>query len=203
MVLSVLSGEKPVTEAIEKARISRGTYYQMETRALRAMLAALNPLAASRQDGSADLSAAAAARIAQLEGRVKGLEQEKRRADRLLLLTRKAMRLVPMALPRGRPPKKALPYLTRSAKPRSKGSKAKAKAMASPSSTPTTAGESAPSGGFVRAGARSLLPAAGGWFPPAPGASRCRGVAASALLPVPGARSASPVDRPASDPCSA
>lgn len=139
MVLSVLSGEKPVSDAIEEAKISRGTYYQLETRALKAMLAALNPLAASREDGSADLSAAATARIGQLEERVKGLEQEKRRADRLLLLTRKAMRLPPAAPRRGRPPKKALPYLTRSARPSSKRSKAKA--TASPSSIPTTAGE--------------------------------------------------------------
>src|SRR5262249_20415102 len=102
MVLSVLSGEKPVTEAIQEAKISRGTYYQMETRALKAMLAVLNPLASSREDGSADLSAAAAARIGQLEDRVRDLEQDKRRAERLLYLTRKAMRLPPIASPRGR-----------------------------------------------------------------------------------------------------
>ena len=47
MLLSVLSGEVPVTDAITQAKISRATYYQLETRALQAMLAALNPLAAS------------------------------------------------------------------------------------------------------------------------------------------------------------
>lgn len=141
MVLSVLSGEKPVSDAILEAKISRGTYYQMETRALKAMLAALNPLAVNKEDGSADLSAAAAARIAQLEQRVRALEQEKRRADRLLLLTRKAMRLPPIAPRRGRPPRTGLPGLIRSAKPRSKPSKAKASPSAS--STPTTPGESA------------------------------------------------------------
>ena len=139
MVLSVLSGEKPVTEAIGEAKISRGTYYQLETKALRAMLAALNPLGSSKADGSPDLSAVAAARIGQLEERVRDLEREKRRADRLLLLTRKAMRLAPIAPRRGRPPKKALPYLTPSSKPRSKLSKAKA--SAGTSSTPTAAGE--------------------------------------------------------------
>jgi len=41
MVLSVLSGEKPVTDAITEAGISRGRYYQLETRALSAMLRAL------------------------------------------------------------------------------------------------------------------------------------------------------------------
>jgi len=139
MVLSVLSGEKPVSDAIGEAKISRGTYYQLETKALRAMLAALNPLASSTAEGSSDPSAVVTARIGQLEERVRDLEREKRRADRLLLLTRKAMRLPPIAPRRGRPPKKGLAYLIGSAKPRSKRSKAKASPVAS--STPTTVGE--------------------------------------------------------------
>lgn len=141
MVLSVLSGEKPVTEAIQEAKISRGTYYQMETRALKAMLAVLNPLASSREDGSADLSAAAAARIGQLEDRVRDLEQDKRRAERLLYLTRKAMRLPPIASPRGRKPRRVLPTLIR--RPRRRSRTSKVKAPPSVSSTPTAAGESA------------------------------------------------------------
>src|SRR5258708_2028824 len=64
MLLSVLSGETPVTDAIVRAKISRGTYYQLETRALKAILAAMNPLASSAPDGAADLSAATG-RIAQ------------------------------------------------------------------------------------------------------------------------------------------
>ena len=43
MVLSVLSGEKPVTDAISEAGISRATYYHLETRALSSMLRALAP----------------------------------------------------------------------------------------------------------------------------------------------------------------
>ena len=35
MILEVLSGEKPVTDAIEQAKISRGHYYQLEERALK------------------------------------------------------------------------------------------------------------------------------------------------------------------------
>lgn len=141
MVLSVLSGEKPVSEAIVEAKISRGTYYQMETRALKAMLAALSPLASTKEDGSADLSAAAGARIGELEEKVSELEQHRRRAERLLYVTRKAMRLAPIALPRGRKPKVALPALMPIGRRRSKRSKAKA--SASPSSTPTAVGESA------------------------------------------------------------
>jgi hypothetical protein len=91
LVLSVLSGEIPVTDAIERAKISRGTYYQLETRALRAVLAAMNPLASSGADGAQDLSAATQ-RIEQLEAQVHRLEQEKRRTQRLLLLTRKSIR---------------------------------------------------------------------------------------------------------------
>jgi hypothetical protein len=96
LVLSVLSGEIPVTDAIERAKISRGTYYQLETRALRAVLAAMNPLASSAADGAADLSAATQ-RIEQLEAQVRRLEQEKRRTQRLLLLTRKSIR-APVAM---------------------------------------------------------------------------------------------------------
>jgi len=96
LVLSVLSGEIPVTDAIERAKISRGTYYQLETRALRGILAAMNPLASNGADGAADLSAATQ-RIEQLEAQVHRLQQEKRRTQRLLLLTRKSIRGAPVA----------------------------------------------------------------------------------------------------------
>jgi hypothetical protein len=107
MLLSVLSGETPVTDAIERAKISRATYYQLETRALKAMLTAMNPLASNTADGAQDLTAATG-RIAQLEAQVQRLEQQKRRTQRLLLLTRKSIR-APIAMrlrtrhPRGRP----------------------------------------------------------------------------------------------------
>jgi polyhydroxyalkanoate synthesis regulator phasin len=139
-VLSVLSGEKPVSDAIEEAKISRGTYYQLETRALRAMLAALNPLASTQVDGSAQLSPIATARLTELQEKVERLEAEKRRADRLLYVTRKAMRLPPIKPPRrGRPPKGTLPALSPRRKLRSTPSKEKASATST--STPTTVGE--------------------------------------------------------------
>src|SRR5919204_1852374 len=43
MILSVLSGQTPVTDAIEQAQISRGHYYQLEERALQAILEAVEP----------------------------------------------------------------------------------------------------------------------------------------------------------------
>src|SRR5260370_1642379 len=43
LVLSVLSGARPVTDIIEEALISRPMYYQLEEKAIRATLAALTP----------------------------------------------------------------------------------------------------------------------------------------------------------------
>jgi hypothetical protein len=103
MVLSVLSGEKPVTTAIEELGISRGFYYQLETKALNAMLLSLAP----GSDGSAAPDATGTSRrITELEEKVSRLEQEKRRAERLLLLTRKALPPSAVKIPgKGRPPK--------------------------------------------------------------------------------------------------
>ncbi len=101
MVLSVLSGERPVTEAIGEAKISRGFYYQLETRALMAMLRALTP--GTEVDGSAD--ATLSGRLAALEAQVKRLQQEKRRAERMLLLTRKLVKPGPVSTGAGRPPR--------------------------------------------------------------------------------------------------
>ena len=102
MVLSVLSGETPVTTAIERGGISRGFYYQLETKAINAMLLALAP--GSDGDPSSDASSTTR-RIADLEDKVIQLEQEKRRAERLLFLTRKVVRPGPMKTAKGRPPK--------------------------------------------------------------------------------------------------
>ena len=85
MVLSVLSGEKPVTDAINETGISRATYYHLETRALSAMLRSLGPGAEETVDGSPQRQ------LLQLERKVKLLEQGKRRAERLLLMTRRVM----------------------------------------------------------------------------------------------------------------
>jgi hypothetical protein len=105
MLLSVLSGEMPVTDAIAQAKISRGTYYQLETRALNAILAAMNPLASNGPSGES----AASERIAQLEAMLKRSAQENRRTQRLLLLTRKSIRAPLTTGRRGRPPKALVP----------------------------------------------------------------------------------------------
>jgi hypothetical protein len=94
----------PVTTAIAQAKISRATYYKLETRALNAMLAAMNPLAGQAADGRADLSAASQ-RIAELEGKVQTLERDKRRAERLWLLTRRTLKAPIVSGRRGRWPR--------------------------------------------------------------------------------------------------
>lgn len=127
LILSVLSGERPVSDAIAESGLSRNTYYQLEEKALDAMLAALGPKPPGRK---ADQSA----EIAALEAKVAKLEEEKRRTERLLLLTRKVVRrgrLTPPGLGRSRSTKAG-------AKP-SNGSEPRSLSSASPS-TPTTAG---------------------------------------------------------------
>lgn len=86
MVLSVLSGEKPVSDAISEVGISRGTYYQLETRALSAMLRALAANAAEETE-----EASPQRQVLKLERKVRQLEQAKRRAERLLLMTRRVL----------------------------------------------------------------------------------------------------------------
>jgi hypothetical protein len=101
MVLSVISGERPVTEAIEEAAISRGTYYQMEEKALRAMLVALSP-AAGPEGAEESALEVAKGEIQTLQERVKKLEREKRRTERLLYVTRKVVKPGPVAMRDGR-----------------------------------------------------------------------------------------------------
>lgn len=152
MVLSVLSGEQPVTEAIVGAGISRGLYYQLEEKALRAMLRALSPGGSLDEVGTPGADGMLK-RMTELEEQVKSLEQEKRRSERMLLLTRKLMRKGPVTTGRGRPPKSrtqgspARPNSTRpgansSTRSPSQGTLPPAPASDGPS-TPTKAGETA------------------------------------------------------------
>lgn len=139
MVLSVLSGERPVTEVVEELRISRMTYYQLESRALRGMLAALLPGAQEQGPSSA------AEHIRQLEAKVARLEKEKRRADRLLLLTRQVVKPGALTTGVGRPRRRTSTSSTSAGPKPSRASRPKPMTpvgIASPSS-PTTSGEAA------------------------------------------------------------
>jgi hypothetical protein len=106
LVLSVLSGEKPVTSAIEDAGISRGFYYQLETKALNAMLLALAPGADS--DASPDATGLHQ-RIKQLEDKLARAEAAQRRAERMLFVQRKLTSSGSVKTQRGRPPKTTTP----------------------------------------------------------------------------------------------
>ena len=97
MILEVLSGQKPVTDAIEQAKISRGHYYQLEERALKAILTAMEP------GTSPGRPPETTTRLLQLEEKVKELEADKRRLERLLSMTRKVLRTGPMKSWLGRP----------------------------------------------------------------------------------------------------
>lgn len=102
MFLSVISGDKSVSTAIEESGISRNLYYQLETKALNAMLLALAPGA----DGDPSTDAAGFRnRISELETKLLHAEKTQRRAERLLHMTRK-LTTGPMKTRGGRPPKK-------------------------------------------------------------------------------------------------
>lgn len=97
LVLAVLSGEQPVTDAIEATGVSRQLYYQLEERALKAMVRAMLPSAEGREEVETSL----AGQVQSLQARVQQLEMEKRRAERLLLLTRKLVRPGPVKVGKG------------------------------------------------------------------------------------------------------
>jgi hypothetical protein len=126
LVLRVLSGEMPVTDAIQAAGISRGTYYQLETRALSAMLRALGPLASAE-----GLETSPVRQIAALEAKIKDLERAGRRSQRLLLMTRRVIESREKRI-----------GSTRAGKGPSRSSKGKEKER--PASSPTGAGASSP-----------------------------------------------------------
>lgn len=149
LVLSVLSGERPVTSAIEEAGISRGFYYQLETKALNAMLLALAP----GSDGESSPDATGLHhRIKQLEEKLERAEAAQRRAERLLFVQRKLTSSGPVKTHRGRPAKTTTvstpggrkswrsSTMTRPTKPRTKSSSS---TTAPAPSTPTPAGENA------------------------------------------------------------
>lgn len=146
LVLSVLSGEKPVTTAIDESGISRGFYYQLETKALNAMLLALAPGA----DGDPSPDAAGLHhRIKDLEAKLQRAEQAQRRAERLLFMQRKMMSPGPVKTHRGRPPKPTTSSMpagrsgwrsSMTTKPGRKPSKTSTASPTSPPSIPTPDG---------------------------------------------------------------
>ena len=144
MVLEVLSGAKPVTDVIAQGQMSRATYYKLEERALGAMLRALSPTAGpDGTDGEA--LAAALARVAELEEKLAKAERDRRRSEKLFVLTRKLVKAGPLTTGSGRPPgSRNRPRSTPSG-PRPSGASTKPETTesgAETASTPTPAGGS-------------------------------------------------------------
>jgi hypothetical protein len=138
MVLEVLSGEKPVSDVIEENQISRGLYYQLETKAVRGMLAALAPGADPTGQPVGTIE-----RLHLLEAKCAKLEREKRRTDRLLYVTKQVVKPGPIGTLTGRLPRSS----TTNGKKSSPGSTAKTPATPTSTSTPTPSGAGARSGG--------------------------------------------------------
>jgi hypothetical protein len=143
-LLSVLSGETSVTEAIAEMQISRGTYYKLETTALAGMLTALTP----GVEGASSTDGTLTGQLRALEEKVKKLEQGKRRAERLLLLTRRVVKPGPSKVKAGRPPgSRNGVRKMRMRKPVSPSSTPTPLSESTAHSTPTKAGESGPRNG--------------------------------------------------------
>jgi hypothetical protein len=102
MVLSVLSGQRPVSDVIEEAQLSRQTYYQLEIRAIQGMLRELGTSHGSVEAQMAHLQADNTV----LKKELAKLQTANRRLEHLLLVTRKVLKSGPMTLAkRGRPRK--------------------------------------------------------------------------------------------------
>jgi len=96
----VLSGQSTISGAIKDAQISSAMYYQLEGRALTAMLEALAPTTKTENGQERSRS------FSSLQARVEHLEREKRRLERLLAMTTKVVKPGPMKTAMGRPSKK-------------------------------------------------------------------------------------------------
>lgn len=82
-ILSVLSGERPASEVIAEEKIPTETYYELEARGIYGMIEALIP--GANREG----------RLKDLEHQVVALQRENRRLERLLAMTRQAVKHVP------------------------------------------------------------------------------------------------------------
>ena len=138
MLLAVLSGQLTISQAIKDAKISSGTYYQLEARALTAMLEALAPMTPTESGESRSKS------YSSLQSKVKKLEIDKRRLERLLAMASKIVRPGPMKTDRGRKTGKTpRTRSTRSTRSMTKKSMDNAIEQDQPS-TPTPTGAAAP-----------------------------------------------------------
>lgn len=103
MLLAVLSGQKTVSEAIQEAKISRPLYYQLELKALKGMIRALDPMPQASASDTEELRVARG-RIKSMSVQIRHLTQRKRSAERLLRLVLKSSKTPVSTGRRGRLP---------------------------------------------------------------------------------------------------
>jgi hypothetical protein len=140
MILSVLSGEKSVEEAASEVQMAPAAYYQLETKALKAMLVALTPGVGSGAEPTTLMK--------QLEEKVTTLERDKRRMERLLMLTRQVVKPGPMSTgQKGRVRLRSTESGSTPSRSSKRSTKKKTQPQAQESSTPTPAGAGGPSDG--------------------------------------------------------
>jgi hypothetical protein len=133
MILEALSGVKSVSTLIAELGISRGLYYQLETKAVNAMMLALAPGSAASASPEAT---GYARRIEELERQLARAETERRRAERLLFTLRKTLPRATVKEAPGRPSKR--PGSTNAGSAPWRGSPRKATTPAVTSATPST-----------------------------------------------------------------
>jgi len=114
MVLSVLSGQQSVSEAIAQQKIGRPLYYQLEDRALKGMVQALSPAESAWTSERRELRRAQA-KARELTARLTLLTQRKRSVERLLNLVMKTKCVSLDTGRRGRPSKALLQAMRRGA----------------------------------------------------------------------------------------
>jgi hypothetical protein len=114
MILGVLSGQKTVQEAIEEQKICRALYYQLESKALKGMVRALNPATSEAASDRRELRRAQA-RIRALTAQTKLLMQRKRSLERLVRLVVKSSQVNVNTARRGRRPKALSQWMTHGA----------------------------------------------------------------------------------------
>jgi hypothetical protein len=101
LVLSVLSGQRTVSDVIEESKMTRQSYYNMETRAVMVMLRELG--------ASGGLTAEyrrAQQEVREQELRIERLLEDKRRLEHLLMVTRRLVKTGPMTLAKGGRPRR-------------------------------------------------------------------------------------------------
>jgi hypothetical protein len=140
MILSVLSGQTPVTTAITEHGISRPLYYQLEMKGVIGMMRALAPGAGASTNPD---DATPTRQIADLEVKVARLELENRRLERLLFLAKRILPEGPVAYPERRGRKPGRRSTTGGPGP-SPGSRRPTTGTTSTASIPTLGGATAP-----------------------------------------------------------